>query len=100
MILTHCDKEEPLESFIKEKLDSFREHGPLEIQPDNVVKFRNTTESLEPFVSKLKPSDMHFHENLDEKAVEVMKDLPGDFKRQDASEGTQNYEYLKMFVEI
>jgi len=70
LILTHCDKnDKPLEDFISGKLDSFKEYGSLVIQTDNVIKFDNTKKSLEPFILKLKPSDMHFHEKLEEKAV-------------------------------
>jgi hypothetical protein len=29
-----------------------------------------------------------------------MKELPGDFKRQDAAEGTENLEMFKMMVEM
>ena len=100
MILTHCDLVKPSEEFIQGKLDSFKEYGPLEIQPDNVIQFDNTTKSLEPFISKLKPSDMHFHEKLVEKAVEIMDVIPEDLKRQDDAEGTQNHEQFKMFAEM
>jgi hypothetical protein len=31
---------------------------------------------------------MHFHEKLEDKADKILKELPGDFKRQDAAEGT------------
>ena len=93
MILTHCDIDKPSEKLISGKLNSFKKYGPLEIKPDNVIKFDNSTESLEDFVfKKLKKSDpdMHFHENLEEKASQIMSELPGDFNRQDASEGTNN----------
>ena len=100
MILTHCDIQDPSEELIKGKLASFAKYGPLAIQRENVIKFDNTTESLKQFISKLKPSSMHFHENLVEKATEIMKELPGDFKRQDAAEGTHNLEMFKMMVEM
>lgn len=41
MILTHCDKEKPKETFISEKLKSFKEFGPVDIHPDNVILFEN-----------------------------------------------------------
>ena len=69
IVVTHCDKEKPSEQFITGKLDSFKEFGALAIPPENVIKFDNTTESLSEFVSKLKPSNMHFHENLEEKVI-------------------------------
>jgi hypothetical protein len=71
IVVTHCDKEKPSEEFITGKLNSFKEYGPLAIPPENVIKFDNTTESLSEFISKLKPSNMHFHENLEEKAIEL-----------------------------
>ena len=90
VVITHCDKEKPSEQFISGKLNSFAKYGSLVIPPNNVIKFNNTTESLREFISKLKTSNMHFHENLKEKADEIGKELPGDFKRQDDAEGTQN----------
>lgn len=88
MILTHCDINKPSETLISGKLSSFKKYGPLEIKLENVINFDNSTKSLEKFISKLQTSDMHFHEKLEEKAVQIMKELPGDFKRQDAAEGT------------
>jgi hypothetical protein len=82
------------------KLNSFKNFGALTIPPENVIKFNNSKESLEQFVSKLKKSDRHFHQNLEEKANEILKELPGDFKRQDAAEGTENLKILQFLLEM
>lgn len=102
MILTHCDREKPSEALISGKLSSFKKYGPLEIKPENVINFDNSTKSLEKFISKLQKSDpdMHFNEKLEEKVDQIMKELPGDFKRQDAAEGTENLEMFKMMVQM
>jgi len=80
MILTHCDKEPPSEDFILSKLDSFNsimknEGDPIkrDIKRENVINFDNKTESLRPLIDKLKHSDMHFHENMNEN--EIMNEL-------------------------
>ena len=100
MILTHCDKLQPSDELISGKLASFKKSGPLDIPREKVINFDNTTESLRQFISKLKKSDMHFHENLEEKVKEIKKELPGDFKLQDAAEGTHNLEMYKMMLEM
>ena len=71
MILTHCDIEKPSEKLVSGKLSSFKKYGDLEIKPENVINFDNSTKSLEKFISKLQASDpdMHFHEKLEDKAV-------------------------------
>jgi hypothetical protein len=71
MILTHCDIDKPSETLIQGKLESFKKYGPLEIKPENVINFDNSTKSLEKFISKLKKSDpdMHFHDELEEKVA-------------------------------
>jgi antitoxin component of RelBE/YafQ-DinJ toxin-antitoxin module len=56
-------------------------NGGATIKRDNVIPFDNTTKSLNQLISKLKKSDMHFSKNLEKKENEIMKDLPGDFKR-------------------
>jgi hypothetical protein len=33
---------------------------------------------------------MHFHEDIVKKGQEILNELPGDFKRQDETEGTNN----------
>ena len=43
---------------------------------------------------------MHFHENVEDKAEEILDELPGDFKRQDKNEGTQNGEQFAMLLEM
>jgi len=43
---------------------------------------------------------MHFHEKLEEKAKKIGEELPGDFKRQDAAENTQNAKMHEMALEI
>lgn len=100
MILTHCDLLKPTEKLIQGKRDSFMRFGPLEIQHENVVEFDNSTKSLEKFIEKIQPSNMHFHEKLEEKAKIIGEELPGDFKRQDAAENTQNSEIHRMALEI
>ena len=51
-------------------------------------------------IEKLKPATMHFHENVEDKAEEILKELPGDFKRQDAKEGTNNGAQFAMLLEM
>jgi hypothetical protein len=41
---------------------------------------------------------MHFHEKLEEKAAEMMEELPGDFKRQGGTEGARYLELFSMFA--
>lgn len=43
---------------------------------------------------------MHFHEKLEDKADKILKELPGDFKRQDDAQGTQNSEMFKILTEM
>ena len=48
---------------------------------ENVIQFNNTKESLQPLVDKLKEGNMKFCENLETKAKQLAKDLPGDFAK-------------------
>jgi vacuolar-type H+-ATPase subunit E/Vma4 len=43
---------------------------------------------------------MHFYENIEDKADEILDELPGDFKRQDQTEGTNNAAQFKMVLEM
>jgi hypothetical protein len=43
---------------------------------------------------------MTFARNLDERCAELEKELPGDFKRQDHEEGTQNAKEFNDTVEL
>lgn len=70
------------------KRNSFMNNGPLAIPRDNVIKFDISTESLHLLNSELKTSNKDFNENLDDKANEIMKELPSGFKRQDAADET------------
>jgi hypothetical protein len=51
-------------------------------------------------IEKLKPATMHFHENVEDKAEEILKELPGDFKKQDTKEGTNNGAQFAMLLEM
>ena len=81
MVVTHCDLEDPPEELIKGKLQSFKETGGIEIPLENVVKFNNTEESLLPMLERIRPANMHFHEKIEDKAEEIIDELPGDFRR-------------------
>jgi len=81
MVLTHCDLEMPEEESILGKINSFKKYGQIDIPLENVIKFKNTKESLIPFIRKIKPAQMHFCENLEEKGEEILKELPNDFQR-------------------
>ena len=51
-------------------------------------------------LEKLKPATMHFHEKVEDKAEEILDELPGDFKRQDKNEGTNNGAQFAMLLEM
>ena len=81
LVITHCDKFDPTDDFIAEKLEMFKRWGPLDIPPENVIKFNRTAESLVPLIERLEKSNMKFVEDLDKKAVELTSELVGDFKK-------------------
>ena len=65
-----------------------------------MIKFNNTEESLVPLLDKLKPATMHFHEKVEDKAEEILDELPGDFRRQDKNEGTNNSAQFAMLLDM
>ena len=71
LIITHCDKEEATDEFITNKLAAFKKYGPLEIPPENVVRFNKTAESLRTMVERMDNSSMRFVPDLEKKAIEV-----------------------------
>ncbi|TNV80944.1 hypothetical protein FGO68_gene1750 [Halteria grandinella] len=99
-IITHCDCQAPDESTVAKKLDSFKKWGGFEVPKDNVVYFKNTPESLQPLIDKLKRGNMKFADNLEERCSKIAQELPGDFRRQDAAEGTRNSSEFMAFMEI
>lgn len=100
LVVTHCDLKVPEEELIQGKLASFKNNGNVTIPRDNVILFNNTQESLIPLLEKVKPSNMHFHKNIEEKAGEILKELRGDFKRQDEAERTNNAVQFKYVLDM
>lgn len=99
-VITHCDKERPDDKQVAMKLESMKKWGGFEIPLENVIYYNNTPESLQPFVDKLKPGNMQFAQDLDQRCARVAAELPGDFARQDAAEGTRNSSEFMAFMEI
>jgi hypothetical protein len=61
------------------------------------VLFNNTKESLLPLIDKLSRGNMKFARDLDKRYEQLGKELPGDFKKQDKEEGTENHsEFMGM----
>ena len=100
LVITHCDQQMPTDEFIEEKLEMFKQYGPLDIPRENVVKFNYTAESLAPMLEIMENSSMKVVPDVDKKALEVVKELEGDFKRQDKELGTKNFEEFQMFKEL
>ena len=100
LVITHCDEQMPEDTQISEKLEAFATYGPLDIPRENVVKFDNTAKSLLPMVEQMKNSNMKFVPDLEAKAAEVVAELEGDFKKQDAALGTQNGEVWPVLLEM
>ena len=90
MIITHVDLAVPTDEYIVGKLASFKNAGGVNIPRDNVILFNNTSKSLEPLIAKIKPGNMRFHHDIVAKGMEIFRELPGDFKKQDKTEGTNN----------
>ncbi|CDW72080.1 UNKNOWN [Stylonychia lemnae] len=100
LIITHCDIESPTDDFIQEKLEMFKQYGPLEIPLENVVKFNNTAESLLPMLEKMENGNMQFVPDLEKKVIEISQEIEGDFKKQDKTLGTKNSEEFMMMIEL
>lgn len=99
-IVTHCDLQTPDDAIITKKIESFKKWGGFEVPMENVIKFDNTPQSLEPLISKLSRGNMTFVENLEEKCNQLQRELPGDFVRQDREEGTKNSSEFAALLEI
>lgn len=65
--------------------------GGFEIKRDNVIFVKNTEESLRPLVEKITHGSMQFAEDIEVRCIELGKNLPGDFKKQDSHENTENH---------
>jgi hypothetical protein len=71
--------------------------GGFEIKKDNVIYVKNDEESLRPLVDKLTHGSMHFAEDIEARCIELGNNLPGDFKKQDGLEKTDNHnEFMAM----
>ena len=68
--------------------------GGFKIEKENVILFDNTKESIQPLIEKLCCGNMKFAKDIEEKCVKLGKELPDDFKKQDAEEITPNYREL------
>ena len=53
--------------------------GGFEFNRDNVIYMDNTKESLQPLIDKLTPGKMKFAQDIEQRCVELGKELPGDF---------------------
>ncbi|TNV72682.1 hypothetical protein FGO68_gene346 [Halteria grandinella] len=99
-IITHCDCAAPDEDTVTKKLESFKKWGGFEVPRENVIYFKNTPESLQPLIDNLKRGNMKFASNLEERCHQIAKELPGDFRKQDAAEGTRNSSEFMALMEI
>ena len=63
---THCDESMPGEKFIKEKVESLKKFGGIEVYQDNVIIFQNSKKSLEDFIEKMVPGNIKISERIEE----------------------------------
>ena len=102
LVYTHCDMQKPTDKEIVDKIAAYKQYGKIDISRENVVFFNNTAESLEGMVQAIKPGNMHFlePEQLIKATEEILKELPGDFAKQDKAQGTNNQEMFVMLMEM
>lgn len=106
--MTHTDLLEIEEEHVLEKMDSFMEYGKIKIERENVILFnkKRGEESLQPLIDILssfeEPGNMKFYraQELVDKANKVLCELPGDLRRQDKEQGTDNEKTLKIIVDM
>ena len=71
--------------------------GGFKIEKENVILFDNTKESIQPLIDKLSRGNMTFAKDIEKRCEQLGKELPGDFKKQDKEEGTDNHsEFMGM----
>ena len=79
VIYTRCDQEDVDDEFIKERLanlSKFAVKAGVVLNPQNLVKFNKTKESLRGLKKFLKHTGMEFEEDLGNKMSEVTAGLP------------------------
>ena len=73
LAFTHCDKDEPSDEFIEEKLKSILKYTDLEIPIENVIKFSKSKKSLEEFVGKFIKGKAQIDETIKNQIEEYKK---------------------------
>lgn len=63
---THCDESMPDKKFIKEKIESLKKFGGIEVLQENVILFKNSKESLEEFIENMVPGNIKISDEIDE----------------------------------
>ena len=76
LCFTHCDKHTIDDEFIKEKVNSLKKFGKIEIPEENVILFRKNMKSLESFVANMVRGNIKLVQNLDEALEQFDNDLP------------------------
>lgn len=76
LCFTHCDENDADEKFMKEKRQSLKKFGDLEVPEENVIKFEKSKESLEEFVAKFVKGNIKIVDNTKAALQSFDDDLP------------------------
>ncbi len=79
VVFTRCDQDSVPDEFVEEKLSilsSYAKSAGLTLNPENIVRFDRTKESLRDLKRFLRVGNMSIKDNLIERALELTRGLP------------------------